>query len=554
MAEQIHVLDYGAGNLRSLINAIRFHGFDPVIVSSPDQLAKINRLVFPGVGTFGAAMKFLSANGYVEPLRAFLRKPGNEYLGICIGMQVLFESSEESPNDEGLGIIPGSIGRFKPGSCSVPNIGWSGIKPGRPSRLWTRSDGSCWDTATSRVYFVHSYRALPTAENASWVASTTEYAGDEFISTVQRDGIMAVQFHPEKSGHVGLDLLKGFLCQHSDQAGAILDVSCPPKSRRIVACLDVRTNDEGDLVVTKGDSYDVREESKDPSTKRGRVRNLGKPVELAKRYYEEGADEVTFLNITSFRSEPLEDAPMLDVLEEASKTIFVPLCIGGGIRDYKDTNGKSYSALNVADRYFRAGADKISIGSDAVIACEELVRSGSPPSGLTSIERISQAYGAQAVVISVDPKRVYCDTVEEEEQALKQGHTVVSVKDFRKPQASAKVWYQCTIKGGREGRNLDVAQLVRTCEQLGAGEILLNSIDCDGQKQGFDLDLVRLVRKACSLPVIASSGAGSTEHFVQVFEATSVEAALAAGIFHRKEVLLHDVKQHLDRTGIPVRL
>lgn len=132
-------------------------------------------------------------------------------------------------------------------------------------------------------------------------------------------------------------------------------------TKRIVVALDVRTNDDGDLVVTKGDQYDVRENHKDGVvTGRGGVRNLGKPVALAGRYYQEGADEIAFLNITSFRQGVIEDMPMLQVLEEASKNIFVPLTVGGGIRGYTDENtGQTWSALEVAARYFRAGADKV---------------------------------------------------------------------------------------------------------------------------------------------------------------------------------------------------
>ena len=130
-------------------------------------------------------------------------------------------------------------------------------------------------------------------------------------------------------------------------------------TKRIVVALDVRTNDHGDLVVTKGDQYDVRENHEQGQ---GGVRNLGKPVSLAARYYQEGADEIAFLNITSFRQGVIEDMPMLQVLEEASKQIFVPLTVGGGIRSYTDPeSGQTWSALQVAARYFRAGADKVGI-------------------------------------------------------------------------------------------------------------------------------------------------------------------------------------------------
>ncbi|NPA49404.1 MAG: imidazole glycerol phosphate synthase subunit HisF, partial [Thermodesulfobacteria bacterium] len=318
----------------------------------------------------------------------------------------------------------------------------------------------------------------------------------------------------------------------------------PPRSpektrlaKRIVACLDVRTNDEGDLVVTKGDQYDVREA--------GRVRNLGKPVELARRYYTEGADEITFLNITGFRDFPLKDLPMLEVLRLTSQNVFVPLTIGGGIRDFMDRDGRFYSALEVAAEYFRSGADKVSIGSDAVLIVEEYLRTGKA-TGKSSIETISRVYGAQAVVISIDPRRVYVDS------PAKTRHPVIET-EIPGPNGERYCWFQCTIKGGREGRDLDAITLARVCEKLGAGEILLNSIDRDGTNQGFDIELIQAVKEAVSIPVIASSGAGCPEHFYEVFVKTDVEAALAAGIFHRREVSIEEVKKYLQERGVEIR-
>eukprot|EP01035_Chromulina_nebulosa_P001676 gene1676-2265_t len=166
---------------------------------------------------------------------------------------------------------------------------------------------------------------------------------------VAKGNVVAAQFHPEKSGSVGLAMINSFLCRRGFIGGESGDSSLPlsefhslPKtvlSKRVIACLDVRTNDDGDLVVTKGDQYDVREAS-DSSQGRGGVRNLGKPVSLCKRYYDDGADEVVFLNITSFRQGVLDDLPMLQVLEAASQNVFVPLTVGGGIREYVDADGK----------------------------------------------------------------------------------------------------------------------------------------------------------------------------------------------------------------------
>jgi glutamine amidotransferase/cyclase len=253
-----------------------------------------------------------------------------------------------------------------------------------------------------KLYFVHSFRAEKNEQNKDWVLATTDY-GDEFISAVAKGNIAACQFHPEKSGAVGLQMLDNFLTPPDDELVLQLPKTNKPTklAKRIIACLDVRTNDAGDLVVTKGDQYDVRSD--------GRVRNLGKPVELAKRYYDEGADEITFLNITGFRDFPMQDQPMLEVLRRTSEQVFVPLTIGGGIREFVDTDGRSYTALDVAGEYFRSGADKVSIGSDAVYTVEDYLTTGKA-SGKSSIEQISTVYGAQAVVISIDPRRIYVDS------------------------------------------------------------------------------------------------------------------------------------------------
>jgi glutamine amidotransferase/cyclase len=526
----VTLLDYGAGNVRSVRNAIGELGCEVRDVARPEDIGKAARLVFPGVGSFGSAMRRLEADGYVEPLKEYLRS-GRPFLGICLGLQTLFEGSEESPGVPGLGIIPGQIRRFDDPALSVPQIGWNGVNLWRESPLFRGYGGE-------KLYFVHSFRATVSDENRDWVLTSTDY-GSEFISGVQKGNVAAFQFHPEKSGDAGLGILGNFLSSDSFDTGAAIPRRGEETrlAKRIIACLDVRTNDTGDLVVTKGDQYDVREG--------GEVRNLGKPVDLARRYYEEGADEVTFLNITGFRDFPLKDQPMLEVLQRTSEKVFVPLTIGGGIREYTASDGRRYSALDVASEYFRSGADKISIGSDAVNLVEDFLASGKK-TGHSSIEQIARVYGSQAVVISIDPRRVYVKSPGDTR------HAVVRTA-VPGPAGEEYCWFQCTVKGGREGRDVDVVELARTCAELGAGEILLNSIDRDGTGLGFDLELIESVKKTVSIPVIASSGAGRVEHFSEVFRETEVEAALAAGIFHRKEVPIAAVKEHLRQRGVEVR-
>ncbi|KAJ4768091.1 Imidazole glycerol phosphate synthase subunit HisF [Rhynchospora pubera] len=533
-SNSVTLLDYGAGNVRSLRNAIRHLGFHITDVHKPEDILTADRLVFPGVGAFGAAMQVLNQTGLGEALRMYIDKD-KPFLGICLGLQLLFDSSEENGPVKGLGVIPGTVGRFdSTQGLIVPHIGWNALQPVKDSGILHGIEGH-------HVYFVHSYRALPSEDNKDWISSLCYY-GESFVSSVSRGNVNAVQFHPEKSGAVGLSILQNFLRQSSSSS---LKTLVPGKAsklaKRVIACLDVRANDKGDLVVTKGDQYDVRETTGD-----NEVRNLGKPVELAGQYYKDGADEVSFLNITGFRDFPLGDLPMLEVLRCASENVFVPLTVGGGIRDFTDANGRYYSSLEVASEYFRSGADKISIGSDAVFAAEEYLLTG-VKSGKTSIEQISRVYGNQAVVVSIDPRRVFIKSPDEVK--------FKSVKLMKPgPNGEEYAWYQCTVKGGREGRPIGAYELAKAVEHLGAGEILLNCIDCDGQGEGYDIELIKLVSDAVTIPVIASSGAGAVEHFSEVFQQTNASAALAAGIFHRNEVPIQSVKEHLLDRGVEVRM
>jgi glutamine amidotransferase/cyclase len=522
----ITFLDYGAGNVRSVINAIESLGEQVKIVDTGEDILSAERLVFPGVGAFGSMMQILNDKNLVEPLSAYLNS-GRPFLGICLGLQALFEGSEEAPGLRGLGFIPGTVKRFAI-DLSVPHIGWNGLNIKQPSRIFNGLRGD------EKFYFVHSYHVAP--ETTETVLTTTDY-GYEFVSGIQKGNIIATQFHPEKSGSAGLRILKNFLEPGDEQSRPVRLLDGTRLAKRIIACLDVRTNDQGDLVVTKGDRYDVREE--------GVVRNLGKPVELARRYYQDGTDEITFLNITGFRDFPLEDMPMLEVLRQTSENVFVPLTIGGGIRDYTDKDGREYKALEVASEYFRSGADKVSIGSDAVSIVEDYLKTGRK-TGKSSIEEISRVYGNQAVVVSVDPKRVYVSSPDEVP------HQVIETA-IPGPNGEDYCWYQCTVKGGREGRELDAITLAQVCEKLGAGEILLNCIDRDGTNLGYDLELIVAVVDAVSIPVIASSGAGNAEHFREVFTDTEAESALAAGIFHRKEVPIGEVKDYL-KGKVEIRL
>lgn len=568
------------------LTRLRYAHFTEMAEVAADHKQK---LLFPGVGAFGQATESLNKSGLLPHLQAYIAS-GRPYFGICIGMQVLFERSQESPGAKGLGVVPFGITKFNTDDSawgpsgqtkakSVPQIGWNGTW-----QAWEedRQDTQGQSALEEDYYFVHSFAAIvpPKSSIPDFAYTLSRYGSETFISSVRVGNVYGTQFHPEKSGPAGLELLRRWL------AAPVSAVSSTPRktqsypeppssstfasrfktgnglTNRVVACLDVRSNDNGDLVVTKGDQYDVRE--KDDS--RG-VRNLGKPVQLSQKYYEAGADEVCFLNITSFRSSALQDQPMLEVVRAAAETVFVPLTVGGGIKDTVDPDGTARSALEVAGAYFRSGADKVSIGSEAVLAVEELLKrqkEGIEPvlTGKTGIETISTGYGSQAVVVSIDPKRVYLDTSApnwEEDFKSNTAHGPCLIKGENsttrtKPDEVGKAWwYQCTISGGRDSRDIDVIQLAQGVEMLGAGEILLNSVDRDGSGKGFDLDLVNLVKGAVRIPVVSSSGAGGVADFEEVFRETGTEAALAAGIFHRGEVGIDEVKQGLQAKSMAVR-
>ena len=544
MKPRVTLLDYGAGNVRSVVNALELLGCDVSLVRTAADVLGAEILVFPGVGCFGAAMDALEALDVADALRAYLGDADRPFLGICLGMQLLFGASEETPGARGLGVVDGDVTLFEPSDGAVvPSMGWNealGLDPA--AGLFEPRE---------RYYFVHSYKVSRC--DPAWRATVTDYGGVRYTSALANGRRVACQFHPEKSGPKGLALLDRFVTR-SRGATALPSLGAPlPSSSttlmapRVISALDVRSNDAGDLVVTKGDGYDVREKAEG-----GAVRNLGKPVDLCARYYDEGADEICVLNICAFKGEAAGDLPLLGVLRAASERCFVPLTIGGGVRDYTARDGSAVSALDVASAYFRAGADKVGVGSDAVAAALAYYAGGD--GSKTSLRRIATQYGRQAVVVSIDPKRVWLGA--SEAPPAFPGLPAAAVADhakFRGPNGETRCWYRATTGGGRRDADLDVAALAAAAEALGAGEFMVNCIDCDGKGDGYDLELLKIVKRSVAVPVIASSGAGEPAHFAEAFELARADAALAAGIFHRREVAIAAVKAHLKGRGILVR-
>ena len=217
---------------------------------------------------------------------------------------------------------------------------------------------------------------------------------------------------------------------------------------------------------------------------------------MAKRYEEEGADELVFLDITASAE---GRGIMIEVVKEVAQTVFMPFTVGGGIRTLEDMR-----------KILEAGADKVSVNTSAV-------------KNPKIVEEGAKAFGSQCIVVAIDAKR------------------------------KGKSW-EVYINGGRTPTGLDAVEWARRVESLGAGEILLTSMDRDGTKEGYDIELCKAVAEAVSIPVIASGGAGKKEHFFEVFEKGKADAALAASLFHFGEVTIPELKSYLKEKGINVRL
>ncbi len=251
---------------------------------------------------------------------------------------------------------------------------------------------------------------------------------------------------------------------------------------RVVPCLDV---DAGRVV--KGVNFE-------------NLRDAGDPVELARRYDREGADEVTFLDVSASSS---DRETTYDVVRRTAEQVFVPLTVGGGVRSAEDV-----------DRLLRAGADKVGVNT-AAIARPEL------------IAEIADRFGSQVLTLSVDARRVTGDV-------------------------RTDSGYEVTTHGGRRGTGIDAVAWAARAAELGAGEILLNSMDADGTTAGFDLQMLRDVRREVRVPLIASGGAGTVEHFAEA-AATGADAVLAASVFHFGTLTVGAVKAHLRERGFEVR-
>jgi cyclase len=698
---RIAIIDYNAGNIASVANALERLGFEYVITRDAETILAADKVIFPGQGRAAPAMKDLRESGLDDVIRK-IEKP---FLGICLGMQLLFEFSEED-NTKCLGILGGTVRKFK-GSVKVPQIGWNTVTQTTYDPLF------CGIPDTMYAYFVNSFYA---ADSPAVIARST-YGAASCAAIVKKNNFYGTQFHPEKSGALGVQLLKNFcelgavqkqnvhifpaidiiggtcvrLTQGDygkqttydddpvavarsfvnagaqyvhvvdlegakvgkpvntetvlkivreipvpvqvgggirtlEQAAQYLDagverviigtsalsnpgmvqtlvntygpgrvaVSVDAKNGRVarsgwlelsaetvgsvlkgLTTLGVTTiiytditrdgtlsgpnfeaiarvikepfkvivaggiSSQKDLdklrrmgaygtIVGKAlyekkiDATAFHDQKPIPRsttpvsnvTKRviacmdiadGRVvkgthfkdlRDAGDPVELAKRYSDDGVDELVFLDINA----TVENrATLYELVSRIAKNINIPFTVGGGVRTVQDIK----NLLN-------AGADKVSIGSAAV----------------TNPELVSDAareFGSQCIVISVDPKT--------------RGDT-----------------WEIFIKGGREATSVNAIEFCKDMTARGAGELLVNSLDKDGTKEGYDLDLLSHIAESVRVPVIASSGAGTKAHFLEALTKGKADASLAASLFHRGEIPIPELKEYLSQNDISVRI
>ncbi|TXT64330.1 MAG: imidazole glycerol phosphate synthase, catalytic subunit with HisH [Promethearchaeota archaeon] len=269
-------------------------------------------------------------------------------------------------------------------------------------------------------------------------------------------------------------------------------------TKRIIPCLDVT---EGRVV--KGTQF-------------VNLRDAGDAVELGAYYDEQGADELVFLDITASSD---KRKILIDLVERTGEQVFIPFTVGGGLRTVEDIKG-----------ILRAGADKVSLNTAAV-------------KNPQLISEASKIFGAQCIVTAIDAKRVYVDS-----RDIKGDNIIIEIEE------GTYCWWEVYIHGGRTPTGEDAILWGLKATDLGSGEILLTSMDADGMKEGYDLELTRAFSERLSVPIIASGGAGNPEHIIEAFKKGKADAALAASIFHYDEYSIKYVKEECQKAGIPMRV
>ena len=465
----------GAANLASVRAMCARAGVEAIVTENPDELYRAERALLPGVGAFGAAMGKLREKALDEALAARIGEK-RFTLGICLGMQMMCASSEESPDCPGLGILSCAVEKFKV-DLPLPQLGWNRVEAGGGRSM----------VSPGWAYFANSYRIASPPEG--YAGAHSSY-GERFAATVEGYAgpeesipyLLLCQFHPELSGPWGLDLFERWMGLPGKEDLKPKSPAGPSPARgtatRIIPCLDIK----GGRVV-KGVKFENLVDS-------------GEPAELARRYEEEGADEIALLDISATLE---ERRTALEAVAAVRASVSIPVSVGGGIRSVDD-----------AERLLNAGADRVSVNSAAV-----------RDPGL--IARLAEKFGVQCVIVAIDARR-----------------------------GKGEEGWEVFIDAGKTQAGLDAVEWARSCASLGAGEILLTSIDRDGTGLGYDCPLVSAVAAAARIPVIASGGATWRGHFLEGVGA-GASALLGAGVFHRGELAIADLKSYLSDNGVEVR-
>jgi cyclase len=474
---QIIIVRTGTANIGSITAAVSrlFKGLPIHIVSTPDHILDASHVIVPGVGTFKAALDILSSCGCKEAVQKRI-KQGKPTMFICVGLQILAKSSEESEGETGFNLLKDAqVTKFSKKVC-VPQQGWNRVFPAKNSRFIPKS-GFC--------YFSNSYKIDPSQVPEDWSASVSYY-GEPFVAAVEKGNIFACQFHPELSGEYGLSLVKNWFsvtCDKTITLESTLETftsnTINNKTHRIIPCLDVK-----DGKVVKGIKFQ-------------NITDAGDPTSRALEYEKQGADELVMLDISA----TVEGRKTkFEVVKSIRSVISIPLTVGGGV-----------SSLEDAKALLDSGADKVAINTAAV-------------KNPQLIQEISNHFGKQCTVLSLDAAK----------------------------RLDGKGW-EVVIQAGKDRTGIDAVEWAVKCVGLGAGEILLTSWDKDGTKSGYDLELIKAISEAVSVPVIASGGAATSEHLIEGLK-NGADAVLAASIFHYNDYTVQQLKEELAKNQITVRL
>jgi imidazole glycerol phosphate synthase glutamine amidotransferase subunit len=474
MAEQrtLVIAATGAANLASVQALCARAKVRAIVSSDSKEIFHAGKALLPGVGAFGAAMEQLARTGMDKAIKARVdeKKPT---MGICLGMQMFFDLSEESPGSRGIGAISGEVKKIRT-SLPLPQLGWNRVRPSSPSSF----------VRPGWAYFANSYKVGDLPDGFSGALSTY---GENFYATLERYApgakipyLLLCQFHPELSGPWGLDLFSRWMEDRPLSEAKIAEPGGDSTALRIIPCLDIK----GGRVV-KGVKFKNLVDSGDPAS-------------LAARYEAEGADEIALLDISATLE---ERKTALESVRAVRAAVSIPISVGGGIKGVED-----------GARLLEAGADRVSVNSAAV-----------RDPGL--IRALADRFGVQCVVAAIDAKR----------------------------RNNPDEGWEVVIDAGKRETGLDAVAWAVQCAALGAGEILLTSIDRDGTGLGYDEDLVKAIAEAAPIPLIASGGATSEKHFLAGAQA-GARAVLGAGAFHRGELSILAVKEFLARNGVEVRI